>query len=188
MLEELGDRHLSVTYDNGKMEVAQLPPKHGRIRVGFSQLIWTYAEELGISVADFGFCTIRSEERNCGLEPDGCFYIQNESKMRARDDFDPSIDPPPDLVIELDPSRFRLNRLSVYQTLGVKEVWSWENGELAIHIRNDSGELIRGVQSFSFPALSSDEVSRLMRAKIGMDDLSWIQSIRQWIRSSRSGH
>ena len=37
-----------------------------------------------------------------GLEPDQCYYIQNEGKVWGKDHIDLQIDPPPDLAIEID--------------------------------------------------------------------------------------
>ena len=39
---------------------------------------------------------------NQGIEPDQCFYIQNESKIRGKKRLDLQKDPPPDLALEID--------------------------------------------------------------------------------------
>lgn len=36
-----------------------------------------------------------------GVEPDECYYIQNEAKVRNKDKLDLTIDLPPDLVLEV---------------------------------------------------------------------------------------
>ncbi|MBW4621851.1 MAG: Uma2 family endonuclease [Cyanosarcina radialis HA8281-LM2] len=36
-----------------------------------------------------------------GIEPDNCFYIQNHQRMRGKTRIDLTVDPPPDLAIEV---------------------------------------------------------------------------------------
>jgi Uma2 family endonuclease len=37
-----------------------------------------------------------------GVEPDECYYINNEATVRGRSKLDFETDPPPDLAIEID--------------------------------------------------------------------------------------
>jgi Uma2 family endonuclease len=56
-----------------------------------------------------------------GIEPDPCFYIQNEASVRGKKRLDLSTDPPPDLAIEIDiTSR---THPEIYAALGVPELW-----------------------------------------------------------------
>jgi len=51
-----------------------------------------------------------------GIEPDQCFYIQNESAIRGKKRLDLTVDPPPDLALEIDvTSRTHPN---IYQAFG----------------------------------------------------------------------
>jgi|SRR5829696_2309807 len=54
-----------------------------------------------------------------GFEPDSCFYIQNEEEVCGKDRMDPAVDPPPDLVIEIDITDPSLNKLPIYAQMGV---------------------------------------------------------------------
>jgi Uma2 family endonuclease len=44
----------------------------------------------------------KKEDMETDVEPDDCFYIQNEAAIRGKDRIDLTIDPPPDLAIEID--------------------------------------------------------------------------------------
>ena len=43
-----------------------------------------------------------------------------------------TVDPPPDLVIEVDITRSSLDKLSIYAALRVPEVWRYTDGEVEI--------------------------------------------------------
>ena len=66
------------------------------------RLVHVWTEEREISMSSCGSTTLQKELLKKGLEPDGSFYIQNEAVVREHDDLDLNVDPPPDLMIEVD--------------------------------------------------------------------------------------
>jgi Uma2 family endonuclease len=66
-----------------------------------------------------------------GIEPDDCFYIHNHRLMIGKDRVDLSIDPPPDLAIEVDVTS--KTQMDAYLKLGVAELWIYGEGELKIY-------------------------------------------------------
>src|SRR5207237_10684794 len=59
-----------------------------------------------------------------GAEPDDCFYVQNASAVIGRHgDYDIERDPPPDIVVENERTSASLDKLSIYESLGVPEIW-----------------------------------------------------------------
>ena len=75
--------------------------------------------------------------KEAGVEPDACFYIQNWQAIVGKERIDLSIDPPPDLAIEMDLTS--LTNLEVYRTLVVPEVWIYRQGILKIHVLTPEG-------------------------------------------------
>ena len=67
-----------------------------------------------------------------GVEPDQRFYLQNEAGIRGKKRLDLSIDPPPDLALEIDLTSRTHPR--IYQALGVLELWQFEQGKLQINV------------------------------------------------------
>jgi Uma2 family endonuclease len=183
ILEELGNRHVFVTYDQGTLEFMSPSPKHGRVSTLISRLIWAYTEERGIAIASYGMTTFRREDIEKGLEPDDCFYIANEPTMRGRDQIDLSSDPPPDLAIEVDVTRSALDRQEIYQSLKIPELWVWENDHLTIYLLNSAGVYQIADRSQAFPTLPPADVQRFVGMRHSMDELSWIRAFRTWIRS-----
>jgi Uma2 family endonuclease len=183
ILEELGNRHVFVTYDQGTLEFMSPSPKHGRVSSLISRLIWAYTEERGIPIASYGMTTFRSEVIEKGLEPDDCFYIANEPRMRGRDEIDLSSDPPPDLAIEVDVTRSAMHRQEIYQSLKIPELWVWENDRLIVYLLDSHGVYQTSDRSRALPTLVPNDVQRFVGMRHTMDELSWIRSFRAWVRS-----
>jgi Uma2 family endonuclease len=77
-------------------------PKRERAKVLLGRMVGIVAMERNIEVHALGSTTFRRQMLKKGLEPDECFYIQNHAKVWNKDDLDLEIDPPPDLVIEVE--------------------------------------------------------------------------------------
>src|SRR5258708_5210617 len=105
LLAQRGPRRYRITYDRGRLELMTLSSQHGRLDGIFCRFLSILSDELCVPISDFGPMTLRREELDRGLEPDRCFYIQNELVVRGRDDIDLELDPPPDLALEIDISR-----------------------------------------------------------------------------------
>lgn len=67
-----------------------------------------------------------------GIEPDACFYIQNRAAILGKEKIDLTIDPPPDLTLEIDQTS-RTNP-SDYQVLGIPELWIYRRKVLLIYL------------------------------------------------------
>lgn len=75
--------------------------------------------------------------QEAGAEPDACFYIQNWQVMLGKERLDLTIDPPPDLAVEVDLTS--LTSLDIYQTLAVPELWIDRQGALKIYVLTPDG-------------------------------------------------
>jgi len=80
-----------------------------------------------------GSLTLKREDLSRVVEPDECYYIQNEPRIRNREDIDLAQEPPPDLVLEIDITSPSLLRLPIYEALGVPEVWRYDGRELHLY-------------------------------------------------------
>ncbi len=151
ILEELGEKRAAkIAYNRGTLEIMTPLPEHEVNKVLIGDLIKALLEELEIEFYPLGSTTFKNQLMQQGIEPDDCFYIQNEAAVRGKDRLNLAVDPPPDLALEIDlTSR---THLSVYQTLGVPEVWRFEQGELQINILQQ-GKYIESENSPNFSNL-----------------------------------
>ena len=106
---------------------------HERYNCLFRRMIETLTEELAIPIKGAGSTTFKREDLERGLEPDSCFYLANERRIRGKRELDLTIDPPPDLAIEIDITSSSLDRQGIYAALGVPEIWRFDGESLRVY-------------------------------------------------------
>ena len=153
MLTTAGDRPIRITYDRGSPEIMSPSVLHERLKKLLDRLLLVLSEELEIPLRSQGSATFNKESLDRGLEPDECHYIQNESKIRGRDDVDLSVDPPPDLAVEIDITSSSINRLEIYAALGVPEVWRYDGNVLQVYVLGSDGSYNAVNHSIAFPSI-----------------------------------
>ncbi|PSB21174.1 Uma2 family endonuclease [Phormidesmis priestleyi ULC007] len=181
VLEELGEhRAARIAYENGLLEIMAPLPEHEDNKEIIGDLIKDLLEELDIEFRSLGSTTYKSEGMLKGIEPDQCFYIQNEPAIRGKKRLDLSIDPPPDLALEIDVTS-RTHR-SIYAALKVPELWRFENGNLQINIlRQDRYE--ESPESSIFPNLPlSEAIPRYLRESKIVGRNKALKAFRQWVK------
>ena len=183
ILEELGEHRSSrIAYDRGILEIMTPLPEHETSKVLISNLLEALLEELDIDFWCLGSTTFKRELMSKGIEPDNCFYIQNEAAARGKDKLDLSIDPPPDLALEIDlSSRTHPN---IYAALGVPELWRFEKGKLQINILRD-GKYLESESSLIFTDLPLKTVipEYLHKCKIQGRNKT-MRAFRNWVALS----
>jgi Uma2 family endonuclease len=133
ILTELGDhRAARIAYNDEVLEIRMPLPKHERTKSILGDAVKILLEELEIDCECFGSTTFKRQEMSYGIEPDECFYIQNHQLMVGKDRVDLSIDPPPDLAIEVDVTS--KTQISAYLKLKVAELWVYADDELKIYM------------------------------------------------------
>ncbi|ALF55770.1 hypothetical protein ACX27_27625 [Nostoc piscinale CENA21] len=181
ILAELGENRSSrISYSQGVLEIMAPLPEHEVGKKIIGNLVEILLEELDIEFWSLGSTTFDEEKMDAGVEPDDCFYIQNEAAVRGKDRIDLTIDPPPDLAIEIDiTSRTRFNN---YEVLGVPELWRWRGNKLEINILIN-GKYVTTNNSLAFPNLPIAQVipEYLQRSKAEGRNAA-MKAFRAWIR------
>lgn len=124
ILNELGDdRAARLAYYKGSLEIIVPLAGHERRKEIIGDLVKTLLEEIDIEFDPLGSTTFKRKDMDAGVEPDECFYIQNEEVSRSLERIDVNINPPPDLAIEIDVTTDSQIKKNSYQALGVPELW-----------------------------------------------------------------
>jgi Uma2 family endonuclease len=174
---------IRLTYDQGQLEIMVPLRPHESAKKLIGRFIEALTEELNIEICSLGSLTCSREDLARGLEPDQCYYIQHESVIRELDDIDLTRDPPPDLAIEIDISYSSLNRLSIYEALGVPEVWRYDGKRLTIyHLENQKYQVSES--SPTFPQIPIKDLVRFLELRKTMGETSLIRLFREWVRNS----
>ena len=111
LLSDFQDSHAAhFTYDRGILEIMVLSFKHETVNRTLAQLVSVIAEEMQVDIINAGSTTFKRRDIAQGFEPDSCFYIQNEGRISGKAEIDLDVDPPPDLIIEIDITSPLLNK------------------------------------------------------------------------------
>ncbi|MGK7876179.1 MAG: Uma2 family endonuclease [Xenococcaceae cyanobacterium] len=151
ILDELGEsRSARLSYSHGILEILTPLLEHEKYKSIIGNMVEFLLEELQIEYEPSGSTTFKNENMSEGVEPDESFYIASRLAITGKDRIDLTVDPPPDLAIEVDiTSRTALDN---YQVLGVPELWRFKrNGTLQINILHEG----KYVESKTSPTFSN---------------------------------
>jgi len=88
ILADMDNRPIHLTYDRGALEIMSPSEEHERVKKLIGRMIEAMTEELNIPIRSAGSTTFRREAKQRGLEPDECYYVASEPRVRGKDDFD----------------------------------------------------------------------------------------------------
>lgn len=184
LLRDIGDGHARLTYDDGELEVSYPDGVHEKYRAVIGAMIGVLSMDLDVPISSFGSMTLRDERRRQGVEPDECYYVRNEPKVRGRTKLDPKRDPPPDLVVEVDITSHSIAKEPIYAALGVPEVWRFDGARFEFLHRTPDGTYAARGASLAFPILTATDVDRFVRRLPRSDETSVMRAWRDWLRKA----
>jgi Uma2 family endonuclease len=183
LLNLVGDGAVRITYDRGTSELMLPSRDHELFRIIVGRIIDILAEELYLPYIAAGSTTWRREDLDRGLEPDQCFYLANAGRVLGKKTIDLSVDPPPDLAVEIEISRSALDRMGVYAALGVPEVWRFDGETLRVERLQEDRTYAPSETSPTFPFLPLEEIVRFLQRAETMDHGAWGRQFRAWVRA-----
>ena len=169
-----------LNYDCGTLEIMAPSSEHERLNDAIRLLFQLLAGEMGIDVLAVGSTTFRRQDLLKGFEPDASFYIRQAESLRSKDRIDLSVDPPPDLVIEIEITNPVMDKLSIFSAAGVPEVWLYREGRIEI-LALESNTYRRKTESAFLPGVTDSVLSEFVRSSKEMKSTAWIKSVRGWV-------
>ncbi len=113
------------------------------------------------------------------MNPDDCFYLKYADQMAGKLRIDLSIDPPPELAIEVDVTS--KTQLEAYRGLGVAELWRYDNGRLRINCLQE-GKYVERDDSPLFPGWPIKEaVDKYVSRARASNQRKAKKEFRQWV-------
>ena len=173
-----------MTYDRGTLEIMSPSSEHERYNRTAAQIVEELAVEMNMNIDSLGSMTFRREDIDRGFEPDSCFYIQNAAHVRGKKRIDLSVDPPPDLVIEIDITSPSLAKFPIFEQVGVPEVWRFDGNRLTIYALAEEGYQERDA-SISFPTVTAQDVSDFIKDSETMERPEWVRELRGWAQDHK---
>jgi Uma2 family endonuclease len=182
LLRETGeDRGSRFAYDCGTLEIMTPLFEHENPKIQFDRLIFALAVELKIKIRSTGSTTLKRQPISKGIEPDSCYYIQNEPAIRGKQQLDLRTDPPPDLAVEIDITSTSVNKFNIYAALGVGELWRYD-GEFLHFYQLVETQYIEIIFSSAFPLVSVSDMNRFIQQSKTMDEIDLVESFRTWVQ------
>ena len=169
-------------YNSGVLEIMSPSLKHETVARAIERLIGLLAEELDVDFLSAGSTTFKRKDLAKGFEPDSCFYIQNVTRIRGKEEIDLTTDPPPDLAIEVESARSAVDKLALYAAAGVPEVWRYRKGNLTIYELRD-GSYVESTHSPTFSRVSSSQLSEFVQSQSSMTSPAWARTVRLFAQS-----
>jgi Uma2 family endonuclease len=176
---------MRVSYDAGEMEI--MSPSHEH--EGHKELIYGLArvisEESGITLETRGSATYRQKRLAKGAEPDTCFYVQNAARIIGKRTIDLYVDPPPDVVVEIDTTNESLSKFKIYAAFGVPEIWRYDGQQAHIYQLADQAYAeVRA--SLAFHTLTAVALTDFIAQSKTQGQTAALASFRQWWRSQNN--
>ncbi len=167
------------TYDRGALEIASPSGEHEEINDLIKQLVFVLAEESGLEFRSFGSKTFKRADLQKSFEPDSCFYIQSLNRISGISDPDLSIQPPPDLVVEIDITHPSLDKLPIYAKVGIPEVWIYDGSRITIYLLQE-GNYVACEESIALPRVTATNLTRFIAEARTQKRSVWVRAVREW--------
>ncbi|BAY60525.1 hypothetical protein NIES22_05840 [Calothrix brevissima NIES-22] len=183
ILAEMGERRAArISYSHGWLEIMVPLPEHEKDKEFIGDLVKLLLDKLQIDFEPFGSTTLKNEQMRQAVEPDTSFYIQNQAAVIGKNPIDLTVDPPPDLAIEIDiTSRTRFEN---YELLGVPELWRYTQQGLEINLLQ-AGKYIKSQSSPNFPDIPIIElVNEYVQQCLTVGRSQAMRNFKIWVQNN----
>ena len=181
--------HIRMTYNQGILEMMAPSKRHEHFGYFLGRLIDIWTEEMNINVQSCRTMTFKREDLLRGLDPDNYYYITHELAIRNKNEIDFTVDPPPDLVIEIDLGGGALDKLESYAAFRVPEVWRYDGDNLFIYTlgselmeEKSENRYIVSPASQCLPGFPIREIEAIMQKLGSTSDTELVRSFRRSVR------
>jgi Uma2 family endonuclease len=184
LVEEIENPGTRLLYDEGFLEIMSPRERHDRFKELLGRLVEIVAEELGMTLRSTGSTTWKRKWKKKGLEADKSYYLTNAPKVRGKPEVDLTVDPPPDLAIEVENTSSAIDQLGIYAALGVPEVWRFDGEKLTIHSLQQKGHYSETAESRFLPAAALPKMVEWVGKSDEFDEIVWMKEFRRWVREN----
>jgi Uma2 family endonuclease len=138
-----------LAYLEGTLEIMRPSETHERLKSRIGRLVEVYLLHRDLEFEAVGSWTLKSAPELRGAEPDECYKVG---------DLQGEV---PHLAIEVIWTSGGIDKLAIYERLGIPEVWVWQDGRIGVHVLVD-GRYRRRAASDLLPGLDLDHLTALL--------------------------
>jgi len=181
ILTAIGDqRSALLTYYKGSLEIMTPLEKHENSSDSIDHFIQVLTEERDLNIKSMASTTLKHPNIRVGAEPDKAYYIANEKLVRGKI-VDIQIDPPPDLIVEVDITHTDINKNALYAEMGVPEFWRY-NGQILTIYCLKSGVYEAVETSPTFPGVPKERLYQFLQDCAEVGETQAKRDFRAWIK------
>lgn len=170
-----------IKYRDGEMLLMSPLPKHGRDAHLIASIITTLLDHDGREYDAFTPVTMKLPPQS-GIEPDYCFYIDHWQAVSGKTRIDWRIDPPPDLVVEIDVTSY--SDAADYLPFRVPEVWLFRRDRTDVY-QLQGTEYRMQCQSRYFPDIDLQEtIAQSLRITYERNTSTAIRELRRRLENT----
>ena len=166
ILADVGDGAARLTYDDGWLEI-EMPGRTHEVYKGFAgRMVEAVLTRRRMAFEPSGSTTWTRPDLRKGLEAGESYHIQSAPLIAGKIELDLTVDPPPDLAIEVEVASPLLDKVAVYRGLGVPELWRLRADFSCDMFRIDAtGQYQPITASVAVPPFTSAVVSQYLRLR-----------------------
>jgi len=157
--------------------------KHENISCLLGRMIEAYSEIRGIEILSVASVTVKRSDLKKAYEADESYYVTNIDKVLAKEELDFEVDPPPDLVIEVELTSSAIDKLELFAAMQVREVWRHDGTSVQFY-RLSNGRYDCIAESTELPGLSSDLINRYLDQRLQAGETTWIRAFRSEVQGT----
>jgi Uma2 family endonuclease len=174
-----------MTYDQGMLELVTPSMPHEVDAATVTRIVDIVAANLGIPTRSVGSTTFRRKDLKRGFESDASFYIQNEERIRGQREVDLTVDPPPDVVLGMEMSRSARDKLPLFASMGIPELWRCDGERVSILIL-EQDHYRESSSSQALPVLTSEVLTQFLAESRTTLSPDWFRTVSDWARAQRA--
>ena len=184
LLTDRGDRAgVRLAYNQGTVELTMPSAEHETVKQFLVLIVDAIAFGRDLHLLNVGSTTFTREDLARGFEPDACFYIQHVDALHNPERIDLAVDPPPDLVIEIDITSPSLDKLPIYATLGVPEVWRYTREGMVLY-RLLPETYAPSEASVVLPGIRRQDLMHFLdTARTMTNRTAWFKAVVAWVQA-----
>jgi Uma2 family endonuclease len=176
-----------LAFDGSDIELMVVGIDHEDCKTRIDLLITIVAWELKIKKRPVGSTTWKRDHLKRAIEADTSYYFDHQ-KIKKRSEAKKAgpnniVDSPnPDLVVEIDISKPKIDRQGIYEALEVPELWIAEANTVKILQLGPNGKYQAATRSQFLPVTDFQLTNWIFGAE-SQDEDTWEERLREWAKT-----
>ncbi len=167
-----------MTYDRGDLELMNPRRQHEELSTFLGRIVEAFTEVKQIDMRSVASTTFRRPEMLRGFEADESYYITNVEAIWRKPGIDLAIDPPPDLVIEVEITSPAIAKMPLFAAMEIPEVWRHDEERLTMLVLVD-GEYQSIQESRELPRLTIPMIEHVLSRRFNLGETQLIREFRR---------